>query len=122
MKIGLIIEDNEDNMVLMRRLLVKKGYNTVEARTGKEGFKMILENRPDFILLDIQLPDINGNEVLKMIRKNEITKNICVIAVTSYAMSGDRERLMLAGCDEYIEKPINPETFITQIEKALNED
>ncbi len=122
MKTGLIIEDNEDNMVLMRRLLDKFGYKTIEATTGKEGFEMTREKRPDFVLLDIQLPDMNGIEVLKMIRENETTKYVCVIAVTSYAMSGDRERLMEAGCDEYIEKPINPEVIITQIKKALNED
>jgi two-component system cell cycle response regulator DivK len=122
LKTCLIIEDNEDNMVLMCRLLDKYGYKAFEAKTGKEGIEMVLEKRPDFVLLDIQLPDMNGKEVLKMIRQNEITKNISVIAVTSFAMSGDRERLMEAGCDGYIEKPIDPEVFITQIEKVLNED
>ncbi len=100
MKTGLIIEDNEDNMVLMRRLLDKYGYKTIEAKTGKEDFEMTREKCPDFVLLDIQLPDMNGIEVLKMIRENEITKNIRVIAVTSYAMLGDRERLIEEGCDD----------------------
>jgi len=120
LKTSLIIEDNDDNMVLICRLLGKYGYKTIEAKTGQEGFEMILEKRPDFVLLDIQLPDISGIEVLKMIRTNKITKNILVIVVTSYAMSGDREMLIKAGCDGYIEKPINPKTFISQIEEVLN--
>lgn len=122
MKTGLIIEDNDNNMVLICRLLNKFKYNTIEARTGREGFEMVLEHKPDFVLLDIQLPDISGTEVLQMIRTNKITKNIRVIVVTSYAMSGDREQLMKAGCDGYIEKPINPNVFISQIEEVLNED
>jgi CheY-like chemotaxis protein len=122
LKTSLIIEDNENNMVLICRLLGKYGYKTIEAKTGKEGFKMILEKRPDFVLLDIQLPDMSGTEVLKMIRTNKIIKNIPVIVVTSYAMSGDKDMLMKAGCDGYIEKPINPKVFIAQIEEVLNAD
>lgn len=122
MKRALIIEDNQDNMVLITRLLQKAGYMTLEAVTGREGFEMALRQRPDFILLDIQLPDIMGTEVLKLIRESEIGVSIPVIAVTSYAMAGDRERLLEAGCDGYLEKPIDPKQIIQQIKKIIGED
>lgn len=121
MKTGLVIEDNENNMVLMTRLLEKAGYRTLWAPTGKQGFEMALEQKPDFIILDIQLPDIDGLEVLHKIRTSEIGDTIPVIAVTSFAMAGDRERLLAAGCDEYIEKPIDPRRVISQIRHAIGE-
>ncbi len=122
MKRALIIEDNPDNMVLITRLLHKAGYQTLEATNGRTGFEMALKEKPDFILLDIQLPDILGTEVLKLIRESEIGTSIPVIAVTSFAMAGDRERLLSAGCDGYLEKPINPTLVIDQIKKILGED
>jgi len=122
LKTGLVIEDNEDNMILICRLLNKYGYRTLGAGTGKEGFEMIKKELPDFVILDIQLPDINGTEVLKMIREDQRCKDIPVIAVTSYAMAGDKERLLEAGCNGYIEKPISPAIVITQIKNILNED
>lgn len=121
MKRALVIEDNQDNMVLITRLLQKAGYQTLEAMTGREGFEMALRERPDFILLDIQLPDIPGTEVLKLIRESEIGFSIPIIAVTSFAMSGDRERLLEAGCDGYLEKPIDPKLIIQQIKKIVGE-
>lgn len=121
MKRALVIEDNQDNMVLITRLLQKAGYQTLEAMTGREGFEMALRERPDFILLDIQLPNIPGTEVLKLIRESEIGFSIPIIAVTSFAMSGDRERLLEAGCDGYLEKPIDPKLIIQQIKKIVGE-
>jgi CheY-like chemotaxis protein len=121
MKTALIIEDNPDNMVLITRFLEKFGYRTLQAVTGMEGFEMALQKRPDFIILDIQLPDIEGTEVLRKIRSSEIGNSIPVIAMTSYAMSGDRERLLSAGCDGYIEKPIDPERVISQIRRLTGE-
>ena len=121
MKTALIIEDNPDNMVLITRLLKKSGYRTLQAVTGMEGFEMALQERPDFIILDIQLPDIEGTEVLRKIRSSEIGVGIPVIAMTSYAMSGDREKLLSAGCDGYIEKPIDPERVISQIRRLTGE-
>ena len=94
MKTALIIEDNPDNMVLITRFLEKFGYRTLQAVTGMEGFAMALQKRPDFIILDIQLPDIEGTEVLRKIRSSEVGNSIPVITMTSYAMSGDRERLL----------------------------
>lgn len=122
MKTGLVIEDNEDNMVLITRLLQKFGYQTLQAETGNEGYEMAIEKQPDFIILDIQLPDIEGTEVLIKIRAREEGKNIPVIAMTSYAMMGDREKLLAAGCDGYIEKPFDPEHVVSQIRKLIGEE
>jgi len=120
-KTALIIEDHPDNMVLICRLLDKAGYRTLQAMTGREGFETALQKRPDFIILDIQLPDIDGTEVLKKIRESEIGNTISVIAMTSYAMSGDREKLLSAGCDGYIEKPIDPIRVISQIKSFIGD-
>ncbi len=121
MKRVLIIEDNSDNRVLITRILEKAGYQISPAETGLEGFATALRIRPDFILLDIQLPDIEGTEVLRRIRASEIGNSIPIIAVTSYAMAGDRERLLAAGCNGYIEKPIDPLRFIAQIEQCVGD-
>jgi len=121
MKKALVIEDNPDNMVLITRLLNKAGYQTLEAITGRDGFEKSLKEKPDFILLDIQLPDIPGTELLKLIRESEIGASIPIIAVTSYAMSGDREKLLAAGCDGYLEKPIDPKLIIQQIKNIIGE-
>ena len=117
MKTALIIEDNEDNMVLITRLLNKYGYRTIEAVTGRDGVAMAISHTPDFVLLDIQLPDIDGTEVLRQIREAGI--EVPIIAMTSFAMAGDREKLLAAGCNGYIEKPIDPERVITQINQVL---
>ena len=114
----LVIEDNEDNMKLITFILEKNSYQTITAETGAQGVSMAISEKPDLILLDIQLPDINGLDVLKAIRKSESDGSIPVIAVTSFAMSGDRERLLEAGCNGYIEKPINPETFVAEIRQV----
>jgi two-component system cell cycle response regulator DivK len=103
------------------RLLEKAGYLTIKAMTGRDGFELALDKRPDFIILDIQLPDIDGTEVLQKIRGSEIGNSIPVIAMTSYAMSGDREKLLSAGCDGYIEKPIDPGMVISQIQRVIEE-
>jgi len=121
MKTALIIEDNLNNMVLITRFLEKSGYQTIQAFTGTEGFKLALQKKPDFIILDIQLPDMDGIEVLNKIRDSEIGKSIPIIAMTSYAMAGDRERLLSAGCNGYIEKPIDPERVISQIKHIIGE-
>ena len=118
---ALVIEDNENNMELITFILEKNNYQTIRAATGREGYKLALQERPDFILLDIQLPDIMGTEVLAMIRQSEIGSSIPVIAVTSYAMAGDREKLLAAGCDGYIEKPIDPMLFMDQVEKVIGD-
>ncbi len=117
MKTALVIEDNEDNMVLITRLLAKAGFRALEATTGREGVAMALSGEPDFVILDIQLPDLNGTEVLAQIRA--AGSQIPVIAMTSYAMAGDKEKLLAAGCTGYIEKPIDPQRVIAQINSVL---
>jgi len=114
MSVALVVEDNENNMVLISRILNNAGYKVIQAETGGLGLQMAVEHSPDFIILDIQLPDILGSEVVKLLRKEGIT--VPVIAMTSYAMAGDREKLLELGCDGYIEKPIDPMLVISQIE------
>lgn len=122
MKTALIIEDNDNNLELIRFILQQAGYRVRFAMTGLEGVQQALTIPPDFIVLDIQLPDINGLEVLKRIRANPIGQTVPIIAMTSYAMSGDKERLLNAGCTSYIEKPIDPMTVIAQIEAVIGKD
>ncbi len=122
MTTALIIEDNENNLELIRFILERADYKTRFAMTGLEGVQQVLSIPPDFVILDIQLPDINGLEVLKRIRANLIGKDIPVIAMTSYAMSGDKEKLLAAGCTAYIEKPIDPVLVIGQIQEAIGKE
>jgi two-component system, cell cycle response regulator DivK len=111
----LIIEDNEQNLYLMQFLLEKNGLEVHGARTGPEGIVQATELEPDAILLDIQLPEMDGYAIAKALRKIEKLAHTPIIAVTSYAMVGDREKAMEAGATDYIEKPINPDTFVSQI-------
>jgi two-component system, cell cycle response regulator DivK len=120
MTTALIIEDNENNLELIRFILEQGGYKTRFAMTGLEGVQQVLSIPPDFVILDIQLPDINGLEVLKRIRASKVGKDIPVIAMTSYAMSGDKDKLLAAGCTAYIEKPIDPMLVIGQIQQVLS--
>jgi len=119
MKKILVVEDNETNLYLIRFMLKKSGYEVIEARDGAKGVELAINKNPDLIIMDIQLPDISGLEATKRIRASETDKEIPIVALTSYAMAGDRERALAAGCTGYIEKPINPETFIAEIEKYL---
>jgi len=121
MKTALVIEDDENNMVLITRLLEKSGFRTITAETGRQGFDLALDKKPDFIILDINLPDIDGAEVLKKIRASDMGSSVHVIVMTSFAMTGDREKYCAAGCDGYIEKPIDPHTVISQIRQIIGE-
>lgn len=115
----LIIEDNEQNMYLFTYLLEKNGYETFQAENGLTGIELAKQHLPDLILLDIQLPDMNGYQIAQELKSTQATREIPVIAVTSYAMVGDKERTIEAGCTGYIEKPINPDTFMSEIERFL---
>ena len=119
MRTALVIEDNENNLELITFILHAGHYLTRSATTGLDGVAEALRERPDFILLDIQLPDIDGLEVARRIRANETGDPIPMIAITSFAMAGDRERVLAAGCNGYIEKPIDPLRVMSQIEHVL---
>ncbi|GAA4241460.1 MULTISPECIES: response regulator [Winogradskyella] len=116
----LIIEDNQQNMYMLSYLLENKKYTVLKAYNGVDGLKLADENHPEIILLDIQLPDMDGYEICAKLRHNGLPKNTTIIAVTSYAMGGDREKAIEAGADGYIEKPINPDTFVSQMESIHN--
>lgn len=118
----LIIEDNAQNMYLMRFLLEKNGYAVIGAENGELGVKMALAHQPQAILLDIQLPEMDGYAVARELKKHPELAETPIIAVTSYAMVGDRERILAAGATGYMEKPINPETFVAQIAQYLPPD
>jgi len=116
MKRILLVEDNEANRYLITFILKKKGYEVIEAIDGLTGIKFAIQEKPDLIIMDIQLPDINGLEATRRIRASDANGDIPIIALTSYAMAGDRNKALDAGCTGYIEKPINPEIFLGQIE------
>lgn len=111
----LIIEDNVQNMYMLAYLLTRNKYEVIQAFSGLEGFEKAKEFLPDIILLDIQLPDMDGYTICRQLRANGLPKETTIIAVTSYAMGGDREKALEAGADGYIENPIDPDTFIPQM-------
>ena len=115
----LVIEDNEQNLYLTTFLLEQGGFLVVAARSGPEGIELAARIQPDLILLDIQLPQMDGYAVARVLRQNPVLKDVPIVAVTSYAMVGDRERTLEAGCSGYMEKPINPDTFKNDIERYL---
>ena len=115
----LYIEDNEQNLYLVTFILEKHGYEVCAARDGREGIETAATVRPDLILLDIQLPLMDGHAVARQLRANPDLAAIPIVAVTSYAMAGDRDKALEAGCNGYIEKPINPDTFMQQVEQQL---
>ena len=119
-KTVLIVEDNELNMKLFRDLLQIHGYNTLEARTGPEALERLAEQRPDLILMDIQLPEFSGLEVTQKIKSNEELADIPVIAVTAFAMKGDEERIRQGGCEDYIAKPISVASFLEKVKRYLD--
>ena len=115
----LIIEDNEKNLKLFSVIVKSLGYEILTAMNGEEGVKIAKEESPDLILMDIQMPVMDGITAFNILKSDEKTKNIPVIALTSYAMAGDRERLLAAGFVDYISKPIDKDGFIKTIEDIL---
>lgn len=113
----LIIEDNEQNRYLATFLLEQHGYRVVSADNGPRGIALARQLAADLILLDIQLPAMDGYAVARALRDIDAVRDTPIIAVTSYAMVGDREKCLAAGCTGYIEKPINPDTFLAEIER-----
>jgi two-component system cell cycle response regulator DivK len=109
----LVVEDNEKNMKLVRDVLLATGYRTLEAATGGQAVELAAEHAPDLVLMDIQLPDVDGVNVLRRLRADERTAAIPVLAVTAQAMQGDRERFLAAGFDGYVSKPLNIRELIS---------
>jgi|TARA_B100000315_G_scaffold256027_1_gene300978 two-component system cell cycle response regulator DivK len=116
----LIVEDNELNMKLIDDLLQAHGYNTLQTNDGREAVNLTEENKPDLILMDIQLPKISGLNITKIIKANNDLKNIPIIAVTAFAMKGDEEKILEGGCDGYISKPISVPDFLKTVAEFLN--
>lgn len=115
----LIIEDQEDNRRIMRDLLKSAGYEVLEAVTGEEGITAAETHRPALILMDIQLPDFDGYEATRRIKANPALRTIPIIAVTSYALSGDDLKAFEAGCDAYVSKPFRPRELLAKIREFL---
>jgi two-component system cell cycle response regulator DivK len=115
----LVIEDNEDNRRIVRDLLVSAGYEVIEAVTGQEGVRAAETQLPKLILMDIQLPDFDGYEATRRIKANPTLREIPIIAVTSYALSGDDVKAFEAGCDAYVTKPFSPRALLAKIREYL---
>jgi two-component system cell cycle response regulator DivK len=119
----LVVEDNDKNRKLVRIILEANNYEVIEATTGEEALRYLQNTKPDLILLDIQLPHMDGLALTREIRNQEENKKIPIIAVTAYAMKGDKERIIKAGCDAYISKPIDtrqlPVTVADMINKSM---
>lgn len=118
-KTVLVIEDNPKNMRLISYALERAGYQVVGATSGEEGVIIAIREKPFFIIMDIQLPGIDGMEATRRIRASSANGDIPIIAITSYAMRGDREKLLAVGCTGYFEKPIDPLTIVDQIHRVL---
>jgi two-component system, cell cycle response regulator DivK len=118
----LIIEDNQQNFYMMRFLLEKSGFKVIGAENGREGIDKALRHKPRAVLLDIQLPEMDGYVVASELKKYSEMRDTPIIAVTSYAMVGDREKILATGATGYLEKPIDPETFVAEIIQYLSED
>jgi len=115
----LIVEDNEKNMKLARDVLQSRGYVTLEAVTGEDGVRLAIEGKPDLVLMDIQLPGINGIEALRQVRADPACARIPIVAFTASVMSADRSQISDAGFDAFIGKPINLKEFLDTVQRVL---
>jgi two-component system, cell cycle response regulator DivK len=115
----LVVEDQEDNMQILRDLLANAGYAMTEATNGEAALAEVAKQRPDLILMDIQLPDMDGYETTRRIRINPELKFLPIIAVTSYALAGDESKALAAGCDAYVSKPYSPRQLLAKIKEYL---
>ena len=118
----LIVEDNEKNRILIRDILQHFGYETIEAENGEEGIRMAKEHRPDLILMDMQMPVMDGFKAIKALRADPGTEKIKIIAITSFSMKGDREKAIEAGADDYLSKPIDTRNLIKVVRRILGEE
>jgi two-component system cell cycle response regulator DivK len=118
----LVVEDNERNMKLFCDLLQASGYRTLEATTGERAVELALQHGPDLVLMDIQLPDIDGVEALDRLRADERSASKIVLALTAQAMEGDRERFLAAGFDGYLSKPVDIAEFVSTVKRYCDGD
>jgi two-component system cell cycle response regulator DivK len=119
-KTVLLVEDDFMNMRLVQHVLETEGYNVVGATSGWEALNQIKNSLPDLILMDVQLPDIDGMTLVRIIRAGEAAQKTVILALTAYAMKGDKEKIMKTGCNGYIAKPINVEQFISTVRRYLD--
>lgn len=118
----LIVEDNDLNLKLFRDLLTAHGYNTVETKEGTEAVRLTQNEKPDLILMDIQLPEVSGLDVTRQIKADSGIRDIPIIAVTAFAMKDDEEKILSAGCEAYISKPISIVPFLNTVRRFLGEE
>ena len=117
----LVVEDNPLNLKLFTDLLEYHGYTLITTTLGRAALDLAREHRPDLIVLDIQLPDITGMEVALHLKADEATRAIPIIAITAFAMSGDREKILASGCDDYMAKPFHVQTFLKTIDQYASQ-
>lgn len=117
----LVVEDNDKNLKLTAFLLCKQGYEVLTAINAEEGIALTFAKHPDLILMDIQLPGMDGIQATQILKSNVSTKNIKIIALTAFAMDGDQKRILEAGCDGYICKPIRYQSFLSDVSRFLSE-
>jgi two-component system, cell cycle response regulator DivK len=115
----LVVEDQEDNRRILRDLLTSADYEVAEAENGEEALAAVAKERPDLILMDIQLPILDGYEVTRRIKADPTSRNVPIIAVTSYALSGDEDKARAAGCDDFVPKPYSPRQLLAKIRESL---
>jgi two-component system cell cycle response regulator DivK len=115
----LLVEDDFMNMKLAQHVLESQGYNVVKATTGQEALQQLKASTPDLILMDVQLPDIDGMTLVRIIRAKDTNRETNILALTACAMKGDREKILETGCNDYISKPINVETFVSTVRRYL---
>jgi two-component system cell cycle response regulator DivK len=118
----LIVEDIPINRRLLRDILTYHGYEVIEAENGEEAVRIAREQKPDLIIMDLQMPVMNGYGAIKVLKSDPVTKNIKILAVTSFAMAGDREKALEIGVDDYIEKPINTRELPERVKRLLSEN
>ena len=118
----LIVEDNDLNLKLFRDLLTAHGYETIETKEGMEAIRLALAEQPNLILMDIQLPEISGLDVTRQLKSDDSIRNIPIIAVTAFAMKDDEEKILSAGCQAYISKPISIVPFLNTVRRFLGEE
>lgn len=118
----LVVEDNSLNLKLFNDLLESQGFDVIESKDGKNIVAITEAAMPEIIIIDIQLPEISGIDIIQALKANDVTKNIPVIAVTAFAMKGDKENILSTGCEEYMCKPISIQDFITVVNNYTNND